>query len=110
MPDRFILSCALRALLGLAITFGAAFATVALLQPARAASHEQFIEMCRQAHMEQLRDCVRGKVGNPRQAIGDELEKARYACGAVFVRPCVLADEQTEAAGGRAPASLNDAA
>jgi tetratricopeptide (TPR) repeat protein len=110
MPDRLILSCALRALLGLAITFGAAFATVALLQPARAASHEQFIEMCRQAHMEELRACVRGKVGNPRQAIGDELEKARHACGAVFVRPCVLAAEQKQAAGVAAPSAPKDAA
>ncbi len=105
MPDRLILSCALRALLGLAITFGAAFGTVALLQPACAASHEQFIEMCRQAHMEELRACVRGKVGNPRQAIGDELEKARHACGAVFVRPCVLAAEQKQAAGVGAPSA-----
>ena len=56
---------------------------IALLQPARAATHEQFIEMCRQAHMEELRACVHGKVGNPRQAVGPELEKARQACGAV---------------------------
>jgi CHAT domain-containing protein len=93
---------------------GAAFVgialVIALLQQARAASHEQFIEMCRQAHMEELRACVRGKVGNPRQAVGPELEKARQACGAVYVRPCVLAAEQKQAAGVGAPSAPKDAA
>src|SRR5713101_8610393 len=94
-----------------AVLAGAAFAAMALLmalvmalpRTALAATHEQFIEMCRQAHMEELRACVRGKVGNPRQAVGPELEKARQACGAVFVRPCVLAAEQKQAAGVAAP-------
>jgi len=73
MPDR------LNLLRFAATLCGGAFAAIVLLQPALAATHEQFIEMCRQAHMEELRACVRGKVGNPRQAIGDELEKARHA-------------------------------
>src|ERR1700745_3903929 len=104
MPDR------LNACRGLATALCAAFAIIASFSTARAASHEQIIEMCRQAHMEELRACVRGKVGNPRQAIGEELEKARQACGAVFVRPCVLAAEQKQAAGVGAPAAPKDAA
>src|SRR5438477_3608569 len=105
MPGRLKLWC------GFAALFCAASAMLVWSEPALAASHEQFIEMCRQAHMEELRACVRGKVGNPRQAIGDELEKARHACGAVFVRPCVLAAEQKQAAGVGAPtAPKNEAA
>ena len=60
--------------------------------------------------MEQLRACVRGKIGDPRSAVGPELEKARQACGAVFVRPCVLAAEQKQAAGVAAPSAPKDAA
>ena len=71
----------LNACRGLATAFCAAFAIIASFSCARAASHEQIIESCRQAHMEELRACVRGKVGNPRSAIGPELEKARQACG-----------------------------
>ena len=70
MPDR------LDACRGLATAFCAAFAIIAAAPSARAASHEQIIETCRQAHMEELRACVRGKVGDPRSAIGPELEKA----------------------------------
>src|SRR5437588_6268652 len=117
MPDRLnllrtlIKSCGALLMIGAAAFGAVALGAVALFQPARAATHEQFIEMCRQAHMEELRACVRGKVGNPRQAIGDELEKARHACGAVFVRPCVLAAEQKQAAGVGAPtAPKNEAA
>jgi CHAT domain-containing protein len=76
----------------------------------RAASHDQIVESCKQAHMEELRACVRGKVGNPRDAIGPELEKARQACGAVYVRPCVLREEQKQAAGVAAPAAPKDSA
>ena len=61
--------------------------------------------------MEELRACVHGKVGNPRTAIGPELEKARQACGAAIVRPCVLREEQKQAAGVAAPAApKNEAA
>jgi tetratricopeptide (TPR) repeat protein len=85
-------------------------AIIASFSFALSATHEQFIETCRQAHMEELRACVRGKVGNPRSAIGPELEKARQACGAAIVRPCVLREEQKQAAGVAAPAAPKDAA
>ncbi|HET8918233.1 MAG TPA: CHAT domain-containing tetratricopeptide repeat protein [Xanthobacteraceae bacterium] len=104
MPDR------LNACRGLATALCAALAIVASLPNAFAASHEQIIESCRQAHMEELRACVRGKIGNPRDAVGPELEKARQACGAVYVRPCVLREEQKQAAGVAAPAAPKDAA
>ena len=103
MPKR------LNACRGLAAVFCAAFAIIASFSSARAASHEQIVESCRQAHMEELRACVHGKVGNPQTAIGPELEKARQACGAVFVRPCVLREEQKQAAGVAAPAAPKDA-
>src|SRR5215467_13204734 len=95
---------------GLAMAFCAVFAIIASLSSARAASHEQIIESCRQAHMEELRACVRGKVGNPKTAIGPELEKARQACGGAIVRPCVLREEQKQAAGVAAPSTPKDTA
>src|SRR5215468_6898404 len=103
MPDR------LNACRNSATLFCAAFAVIASFSSARAASHEQIIESCKQAHMEELRACVRGKVGNPRSAIGPELEKARQACGGAIVRPCVLREEQKQAAGVAAPAAPKDA-
>jgi CHAT domain-containing protein len=102
MPDR------LNACRGLATAFCAAFAIIASFSDARAASHEQIIEACKQAHMEELRACVRGKVGNPRSAIGPELEKARQACGGAIVRPCVIREEQKQAAGVAAPSAPKD--
>src|SRR5215510_12350923 len=104
MPDR------LNACRGVATAFCAAFAIIASFSWARAASHEQIIEACRQAHMEELRACVRGKVGNPKTAIGPELEKARQACGGAIVRPCVIREEQKQAAGVAAPAAPKDTA
>jgi hypothetical protein len=104
MPDR------LNACRSLATALCAALAIVASLPNAFAASHEQIIESCRQAHMEELRACVRGKVGNPRSAVGPELEKARQVCGGAIVRPCVLREEQRQAAGVAAPSAPKDAA
>src|SRR5262249_5082023 len=104
MPNR------LNACRGLATLLCAAFAIIASFSSARAASHEQIIEACRQAHMEELRACVRGKVGDPKTAIGPELEKARQACGGAVVRPCVLREEQKQAAGVAAPSAPKDAA
>jgi CHAT domain-containing protein len=104
MPNR------LNACRGLATTFCAAFVIIASSACAFAASHEQIIESCRQAHMEELRACVRGKVGNPKAAIGGELEKARQECGGAIVRPCVLREEQKQAAGVAAPSAPKDAA
>src|SRR5262249_19416195 len=54
--------------------------------------------------------CVRGNVGNPKTAIGPELEKARQACGGAIVRPCVIREEQKQAAGVAAPAAPKDSA
>src|SRR5215472_189740 len=104
MPDR------LNLWRGVAGLFCAAFAIIASLSSASAASHEQIIESCRQAHMEELRTCVRGKVGNPQTAVGSELEKARQACGGAIVRPCVLREEQRQAKGVAAPAAPKAAA
>ena len=95
---------------GPAAAFCAVFAIIASISSARAASHEQIIESCKQAHREELRACVRGKIGNPKTAIGPELEKARQACGGAIVRPCVLREEQKQAAGVSAPAAPKDAA
>src|SRR5215472_10670799 len=103
MPDR------LNACRSFTTLLCAAFTIVASFSSARAASHEQIIESCRQAHMEELRACVRGKVGNPKTAIGPELEKARQACGGAIVRPCVLREEQKQAAGVAAPSAPKDA-
>jgi tetratricopeptide (TPR) repeat protein len=102
MPD-------LNACRGLATAFCAAFAIFASFSCARAATHEQIIESCKQAHMEELRACVRGKVGNPKSAIGPELEKARQACGGAIVRPCVIREEQKQAAGVAAPSAPKEA-
>jgi len=90
---------------GLATALCAAFAFLASYSSARAASHEQIIESCKQAHMEELRACVHGKVGNPKTAIG----QARQACGGAIVRPCVLREEQKHAAGVAAPSAPKDA-
>src|SRR5215472_124999 len=106
MPDRLnFLSGIKRVRSAIAVLAVAAFPQLASLQPAFAASHEQIIESCKQAHMEELRTCVRGKVGNPRSVAGPELEKAKQACGAAIVRPCVIREEQKQAAGVAAPAA-----
>src|ERR1700730_17000542 len=77
--------------------FGAAFgvgalASIALFQPAFAASHEQIHEMCKQLVHPQVHACVQGKKGN-----GD-IDAIRKSCSEAFVRPCVLREEQKEAA------------
>src|SRR6516225_1370565 len=106
MSDRLnFLSGIKRVRCAIAVLAVAAFPQLASLQPPFAASHEQIIESCKQAHMEELRTCVRGKVGNPRSVAGPELEKAKQACGAAIVRPCVIREEQKQAAGVAAPAA-----
>ncbi len=82
-----------------------ALVSMALFASAFAASHEQIIEMCRQSLMPQLHECVVGKVGSPRNAPDAELQKAREQCGAQYVRPCVLREEQRQSAGTPAPAA-----
>ena len=106
MSDRLnFLSGIKRVRCAIAVLAVGAFPQLASLQPAFAASHEQIIESCKQAHMEELRTCVRGKVGNPRSVAGPELEKAKQACGAAIVRPCVIREEQKQAASVAAPAA-----
>jgi len=79
-----------------------------ITEPAIAATHEQIVETCKQALMPQLHACVVGKVGNPQAAIGGDLEKARQACGQAIVRPCIMREEQKQAAGVAAPAAPTD--
>jgi len=96
-PNRAHLFCAPLA--------AAAFVSIVGLAPAVAASHDQIMAMCRQSLMPQLRACVQGKVGNPRNAADAQLQKAREQCGAQYVRPCVTREEAKQAAGTPAPAA-----
>jgi CHAT domain-containing protein len=84
--------------------YAGVFAGVLGLQPAFAATHEQIIEMCKQALFAQIHTCVVGKLGGlPRNASPDALEQARQQCGPPLVRPCVMREEQKQAAGKTAP-------
>ena len=87
-----------------------AFGAIALLQPAVAATHDQIVDACRQSLMPQLHACVVGKVGSPRTAEPVALEKARQACGQAIVRPCVIRQEQNQAAHVAAPSAPADQA
>ncbi len=96
----------LKAVCGSAGPFCAgACASLIFVQTAVAASHDQIVAACRQAVMPQLHECVVGKVGKPRFAPEDALQKAREQCGAVLVRPCVMREEQKQAAGVAAPSA-----
>src|SRR5580704_14101250 len=83
--------------------FAGAFAAVAPLQPAIAASHDQIVDMCRQQMHDQVMACAlaKGLKGNP--------EAVRDQCGTPLVRPCVMREEQKESAGTPAPAAPIDA-
>jgi CHAT domain-containing protein len=83
--------------------FAGAFAAVAPLQPAIAASHDQIVDMCRQQMHDQVMACAlaKGLKGNP--------EAVRDQCGTPLVRPCVMREEQKESAGTPAPAAPTDA-
>ena len=100
MTERLNLSRSTMARLG-----AGALASVALVTAALAASHEQIVEACRQAMMPQLHQCVVGKVGSPRNAPDDLLQRAREQCGAQYVRPCVMREEIRQSAGAPAPAA-----
>ncbi len=82
------------ALLAIGLLIPAATAT-----PAGAASHDQIVDMCRQAMRPQIQACAlaKGLKGDP--------EAVRQQCGAPLVRPCVLREEQKQAAGVAAPAA-----
>ncbi len=93
----------LKALHGFAAVFyAAAFAAIALLQPAFAASHDQIVDMCRQQMHPQVMACAlaKGLKGDP--------EAVRQQCGAPLVRPCVMREEQKESAGTPAPTAPTD--
>jgi CHAT domain-containing protein len=78
--------------------------TVALIalsilpQAALSASHEQIVERCRESMRPQIQACAlaKGLKGNH--------EAVRQQCGAPLVRPCVLREEQKQAAGVATPA------
>jgi CHAT domain-containing protein len=79
-----------------------ALASVALFQAAFAATHDQIHETCKQLMHPQVHACVQGKKGS-----GD-IDAIRKSCSEAFVRPCVLREEQKEAAGKPAPAAPKD--
>ncbi len=86
------------ALRGLAARFCAgALASVTLVVPVYAASHDQIVEACREAFRPQIHACAlaKGLKGNP--------EAVRQQCGAPLVRPCVMREEQKQSAGTPAP-------
>ena len=85
-----------------------ALASIVLFQPAFGATHDQIVEMCRQLMHPQQHECVVGKVGKPKFAPPDALQKAREQCGAAIVRPCVMREEQKQAAGVAAPSAPNN--
>lgn len=98
MTDGFIDRC------GRALGAGA-FVCLALSGPASAASHEQIIASCKQALWSQIHACVVGKLGGPPgRAAPADLARARQQCGPPLVRPCVMREEQKEAAHKAPPA------
>jgi CHAT domain-containing protein len=82
-----------------ALCCAAALAAVTPLFPALAASHDQIVEACRQAMRPQIQACAQAKglKGNP--------EAVRAQCGTPLVRPCVMREEQKQAAGTPAPSA-----
>src|ERR1700730_9026331 len=78
-----------------------AFASIVLIHPAIAATHEQIVERCRESAHPQVAACVRTKIG----ARGGDREAAIAACresvGRPIVMACVLREEQRQ--GGRPP-------
>jgi len=72
-------------------------ASIAFATAARAASHEQILEMCREQFHPQIMACAmaKGLKGNP--------EAVRTQCGAPLVRPCVMREEIKQSAGTPPP-------
>jgi CHAT domain-containing protein len=79
-------------------------ASIVIFQPAFAATHEQIIQSCIQALMPQLRACGQAK-GIQRSS---NPAAFRQQCGEPIVRPCVIREEQKEAAKHPAPAAPKD--
>jgi len=82
-----------------ALSAGALLIFAVMSTPATAASHDQIVDMCRQAMRPQIQACAlaKGLRGNP--------EAVREQCGAPLVRPCVMRAEQKQAAGVAPPAA-----
>jgi CHAT domain-containing protein len=72
------------------------------MHPVLAASHDQIVEMCRQLMHPQVQACAiaKGLRGDP--------EAVRQQCGMALVRPCVMREEQKQAARTPAPAAPKD--
>src|SRR5580704_4853448 len=87
-----------------------AFASIVLIHPAIAATHEQIVERCRESAHPQVAACVRAKIGGR----GGDREAAIAACresvGRPIVMACVLREEQRQAAHTAAPAAPKDEA
>ena len=73
-----------------------------MCRPTIAATHDQIVEMCRQAMRPQIHACAQAKglIGNP--------DAVRAQCGVPLVRPCVIREEQKRAVGTPAPAAPKD--
>jgi len=82
----------------------AAIATFALVfvPSGFAATYEQIVEQCRQAMMPQIVACARAK------GLRGDHEAIRQQCGIGLVRPCVMREQQRQAAGTPAPAAPKD--
>jgi CHAT domain-containing protein len=72
------------------------------LSSASAATHDQILQMCRERMHPQVMACAsaKGLRGDP--------EAIRQQCGMVYVRPCVISEEQKQAAHTAAPAAPKD--
>jgi CHAT domain-containing protein len=73
-----------------------------MCRPTIAATHDQIVEMCRQAMRPQIHACAQAKglMGNP--------DAVRAQCGVPLVRPCVIREEQKRAVGTPPPAAPKD--
>ncbi|HXW39880.1 MAG TPA: CHAT domain-containing tetratricopeptide repeat protein [Xanthobacteraceae bacterium] len=74
-------------------------ASIVVLRPACAASHEQIVDMCRQLMHPQMQACIQAK------GLRGQPDAIRQQCGMAIVRPCVLREEQKQAARVSPPAA-----
>jgi CHAT domain-containing protein len=79
-----------------------AFVTTLALHPGMAATHDQIVEMCRQLMHPQVQACAIAK------GLRGDHEAVRQQCGMPLVRPCVMREEQKQAARTPAPAAPKD--
>ena len=79
-----------------------ALAALFLSQPAFAASEDQILAMCRELMHPQMQACIQAK------GLQGQPDAIRQQCGMAIVRPCVLREEQKQAAGVAPPAPPKD--